>query len=138
MRVGVDLEALRDIDNRRERARGDKRQRGEGRPFGGPGAGRAFVFLDFGRENRRRELRRDLRAGERAAAATGLRLCGMVDEPPRPSPAGSKASPISVCISSETSRAILPQVPARMAKARGDLAEPVAMRCARARPAAAG
>ena len=49
------------------------------------------------------------------AAATGLRLCGMVDEPPRPSPEGSKASPTSVCIISETSRAILPQVPARIA-----------------------
>ncbi len=35
------------------------------------------------------------------AAATGLRLCGMVEEPPRPSPEGSKASPTSVCIISE-------------------------------------
>ncbi len=49
------------------------------------------------------------------AAATGLRLCGMVEEPPRPSPEGSKASPTSVCIISETSRAILPQVPDMMA-----------------------
>ena len=51
------------------------------------------------------------------AQATGFRLCGMVDEPPRPAAAGSETSPISVCISSETSRAIFPQVPARMAKA---------------------
>ena len=29
--------------------------------------------------------------------ATGLRLCGMVDDPPRPSSAGSKTSAISVC-----------------------------------------
>ena len=54
-------------------------------------------------------------AASALAAATGLRLCGMVEEPPRPSPEGSKASPTSVCIISETSRAILPQVPARMA-----------------------
>ena len=54
-------------------------------------------------------------AASAVAAATGLRLCGMVEEPPRPSPAGSKASPTSVCIISETSRAILPQLPARMA-----------------------
>src|SRR3954454_25223301 len=53
------------------------------------------------------------------AAATGLRLCGMVDEPPRPSPDGSKASPTSVCIISDTSRAILPQVPADMANKDG-------------------
>ncbi len=54
-------------------------------------------------------------AASALAAATGLRLCGMVEEPPRPSPEGSKASPTSVCIISDTSRAILPQVPAIMA-----------------------
>ena len=54
-------------------------------------------------------------AASAVAAATGLRLCGMVEEPPRPSPAGSKASPTSVCIISGMSRAILPQVPAMMA-----------------------
>ena len=54
-------------------------------------------------------------AASAVAAATGLRLCGMVEEPPRPSPAGSNASPTSVCIISETSRAILPQVPAMIA-----------------------
>ena len=51
----------------------------------------------------------------------------MVEEPPRPSPAGSKASATSVCISSETSRAILPQVPARIAKRGGDFRQPVAV-----------
>ena len=57
-------------------------------------------------------------AAESAAAAPiGLRLCGSVDEPPRPGASGSKASPTSICIISATSRAILPQVPARMAKA---------------------
>src|ERR1700743_2321051 len=49
------------------------------------------------------------------AAATGLRLCGMVEEPARPSPDGSNASPTSVCINSETSRAILPQLPVMIA-----------------------
>ena len=53
------------------------------------------------------------RPGRRVAAASataqpaGLRLCGIVDEPPP----GSDASPTSSCISSETSRAILPSVP---------------------------
>ena len=56
-------------------------------------------------------------AASAAAAAVGLRLCGMVEEPPRPGAAGSKASATSVCIRSETSRAILPQVPARIANA---------------------
>src|ERR1700693_1980103 len=57
------------------------------------------------------------RPGTRTAAAsttahiTGLRLCGIVEEPPRPSPAGSNASATSVCISKEMSRAIFPKVP---------------------------
>ena len=56
--------------------------------------------------------------GARVAAAistallTGLRLCGMVEEPPRPAPAGSKTSPASVCISRLTSRPNLPRLPA--------------------------
>ena len=54
-------------------------------------------------------------AASAVAAATGLRLCGMVEEPPRPSPDGSNASATSVCIISETSRAILPHVPVRTA-----------------------
>ena len=67
-------------------------------------------------------------AAESAAAApTGLRLCGIVEEPPRPGAAGSNASPTSVCIISVTSRAILPQVPARMPKHGGDLGEAVAV-----------
>ena len=56
-------------------------------------------------------------AASAIAAAVGLRLCGMVEEPPRPGAAGSNASATSVCISSETSRAILPQVPVRIANA---------------------
>ncbi len=66
-------------------------------------------------------------AASAVAAAVGLRLCGMVEEPPRPGAACSKASATSVCISSETSRAILPQVPVRIAKADGDLREAVAV-----------
>src|SRR5882672_5496593 len=42
---------------------------------------------------------------------TGLRLCGMVEEPPRPGPAGSAASPTSICIMSEMSRAALAKAP---------------------------
>ena len=59
----------------------------------------------------------DTSAGARNAAArttaesTGLRLCGMVEEPPRPGACGSNASPISVCIISDTSRAIFPSEP---------------------------
>ena len=50
-------------------------------------------------------------AASTTAHATGLRLCGIVEEPPRPGAAGSKASPISVCIISDTSCAIFPSVP---------------------------
>ena len=59
----------------------------------------------------------ETRPGTRSAAdkaiadPTGLRFCGIAEEPPRPSAAGSNTSAISVCISSETSRAILPRVP---------------------------
>ena len=68
-----------------------------------------------------------LAADSAATAPIGLRLCGMVEEPPRPPGAGSKASPTSVCIISATSPAILPQVPVRIAKAAGDLGQPVAV-----------
>lgn len=47
----------------------------------------------------------------------GLRLCGMDDEPPLPSPAGSATSPTSLCDSSHTSVAILPRAPAVSASA---------------------
>jgi len=51
-------------------------------------------------------------AASTMAEATGLRLCGMVEEPPRPSVHGSDTSATSVSIRRETSRAILPSVPA--------------------------
>ena len=50
-------------------------------------------------------------ADRTSAAATGLRLCGMVEEPPRPGPLGSAASPTSTCIISEMSRAALASAP---------------------------
>ena len=51
-------------------------------------------------------------AAERVSAhAIGLRLCGIVEEPPRPLPPGSETSATSFCIMSETSRAILPRLP---------------------------
>src|SRR5690606_41562832 len=63
----------------------------------------------------------DIKAGTRLAAAkieaaaTGLRLCDIVDEPPRPTPLGSNTSAISVCIMSDQSRAILPKLPVSVA-----------------------
>ena len=45
------------------------------------------------------------RAGDASAEPTGLRLCGIVEEPPRP--AGSRTSPTSVCDRSATSSADL-------------------------------
>ena len=50
-------------------------------------------------------------ADRTSAAPTGLRLCGMVEEPPRPGPEGSAASPTSTCIISEMSRAALASAP---------------------------
>ena len=49
-----------------------------------------------------------------ATACTGLRLCGMVDDPPRPGAAASATSPTSVWESSTTSPPILAAVPATM------------------------
>lgn len=54
----------------------------------------------------------DTRPGARSPAwsasieATGLRLCGIAEEPPRPAPPGSNTSATSPCISSDTSRPI--------------------------------
>ena len=61
--------------------------------------------------------------GTRVAAAmatdapTGLRFCGIVDEPPRPGALGSATSPTSVCASSARSRASLPSPAVRMPSA---------------------
>ena len=57
-----------------------------------------------------------LAAANIEAAATGLRLCGMVDEPPRPFAVGSNTSAISVCIINDQSRAIFPVFPTTMAR----------------------
>ena len=70
-----------------------------------------------------RELaeQRGSEAGARAAASSasrhpaGLRLCGMLDEPPRPSTAGSATSPTSGWASSVMSRAIFAASPVRIA-----------------------
>ena len=50
-------------------------------------------------------------AARTTAQATGLRLWGMVEDPPRPSADGSSISATSVCMCRERSRAILPRVP---------------------------
>ena len=53
-----------------------------------------------------------------AIEPTGLRLCGMEDEPPLPATAGSKASPTSVCMRSRMSVAIfVPRREGRRARA---------------------
>ena len=49
------------------------------------------------------------------AQPIGLRLCGIVEDPPRPSPVGSDASATSFCMSRLTSRAILPREPVNFA-----------------------
>ena len=49
--------------------------------------------------------------------AVGFRLFGMVDDPPRPSPPGSAASPTSPCMSSATSSAIFPRLAVQMPSA---------------------
>ena len=115
--LDVDLETLRNLGHGAERARGDQRKRRKCHPFGVPAAERSLVLLDLGGEAasrpgsaRRSRLTARLRFRRDCACA------GMVEEPPRPGAPGSNASPTSVCIISVTSRAILPQVPARMPK----------------------
>ena len=56
-------------------------------------------------------------AARTVAQVTGLRFCGMVEEPPRPSPEGSASSAISVCACRQISRAILPSVPVQRPRA---------------------
>ena len=92
-------------------------ERGEGRRLGLPTAERPLMLLHHGGKEGRDK------AGARVAAASatmepmGFCLCGMVDEPPRPWPDGSAASPISACDNKARSRAILPIVPVRMPSA---------------------
>ena len=63
-----------------------------------------------------------------AVAPTGLRLCGMVEEPPLPAAAGSKASPTSDCMSSITSVAILLHAPESPASAAAIVEDAAALR----------
>ena len=61
---------------------------------------------------------RAARAGQRRGSSRpGCACARMVEDPPRPSPAGSLTSPTSVCASSTTSSAILPSAPASVASA---------------------
>ena len=53
---GVDFQPLGDIDDRRQRARGDQQQRRQRRPFRVPGTGAALVVLHLRRKDRRREI----------------------------------------------------------------------------------
>ena len=63
-----------------------------------------------------------------AAHATGFRLCGIVEEPPRPFSAGSKTSATSVCDKSEMSFAIFPSVPTSNPRVVSNLGDAIAMR----------
>ena len=62
---------------------------------------------------------------------TGLRLCGIVDEPPRPAAAGSNASPTSVCIEQRHVARDLAQRADEEAQRRGDFDDAIAMRMPR-------
>ena len=101
-----------------ERARGDQRKRRERHPFRLPAADRALVLLhlcvrgswrpDWARSSRPKA--RSLRRPDCACAAASKSRRGPARQartPRRP----------RLCISSATSRAILPQVPARIASA---------------------
>ena len=72
--LAVDFEALGDIDDGVERARGDERQRREGRPFRLPAAQRAFVLLDLRGHDGREQIGRDGRRRERRSSGGRIAL----------------------------------------------------------------
>src|SRR5580658_6571089 len=91
------------------------------RPLGLPASDAALVLLQHCRKEA-------TRPGTRCAAASvstqavGLRLFGMVEEPPRPSPPVSAASPTSFCISKLISRATFPRDPVNTPQAQINVA----------------
>ena len=108
MRSAIDGEASATSAIAAQRRAGGLHHRGERGHFGLPAADAALVFLHHAREECRDQPgQRAPRRRARSAQPAGFRLCGIVDEPPP----GSDASPTSSCISSETSRAILPSAP---------------------------
>ena len=116
MRSGVDLQALEaGAQPRRGRAGGDQ-QLAQRPPLGVPGAGRALVLLLHRGEQRRDEPGRLARAASAETAATGLRLCGIAEEPPG---AASRTSPTSVCASSVDVARRLRDTPAGRAERAG-------------------
>ena len=95
-----------------ERARGEGADLGQRLPLRVPAAEPALVLLDHRGQHRRDEPGHADRRREDAAAADRVALVRHRRGAALPAAAGSNASPTSVCISSETSRAILPSVPA--------------------------
>ena len=86
------------------------------------------MFLRHAGQKRRDQSRHACGCRERdARTPAGFRLCGIVDDPPP----GSAASATSNCISSVTSRAILPSVPQYTPQAVTSDAKPVALRMPR-------
>ncbi len=66
---------------------------------------------DHRRQHRGHQARRLHRRRHRPRRRTGLRLCGIDEEPPRPGAAASATSPTSVCASRAMSRPTLPSAP---------------------------
>ena len=68
-------------------------------------------------------------AARMSSLAIGLRFCGMVLLPPRPSACGSATSPTSVCIRRAVSVAILPSEPVRRPRKQAASARPSRATC---------
>ena len=110
-RVGVDRQARRDLGHRLDHAEPSA-------SINAASVGHSACHPPSARScscRHRRDDGGEASIGARGAAARtsaapmGLRLCGMVEEPPRPGPEGSEASPTSTCIISAMSRAALGQ-----------------------------
>ena len=123
------------LAQRRGRAAGAARARRDSAlPLGVPGAGGALVLLRHRRRAGRDAAPRTpcAHATARAPTPTGLRLCGIVDEPPRPA-AARRTSPTSVCASSDdVERRSSRAAPAATPSARAELGRPAARSCATA------
>ena len=94
--IGVDLETLNRFERAARRSPCERKDLRQRLPFDLPAAQPTLMFLRHGGKETCHEVRHSPRRPRMTAHATGLRLCGIVEDPPRPSAAGSDTSPTSV------------------------------------------
>ena len=126
---GVELDSGQQLGEVRKRAGRERADLGQRFPFRVPVAEPALVLLDHrGQHHRDEPGHPDRRGEDRGRRTTGLRLCGIVEEPPFPAAAGSNASATSVCIEERDVAGDLAERADEQAERGRDLRDAVALR----------